>query len=86
MAKPKTNREGYQLVLDVISKSKLAKTLDLSRQAVGNWGPTVPEAYGYRVSIITGVPIEDILPEVAPEVHHKLKKLADEETKITQSR
>jgi hypothetical protein len=76
MAKPKTNEEGYQLVLDIISKSRLAECLDLTRQAVGNWGPRVPEAYAYRVSIITGVPIEDILPEVAPEVHRRLKEIA----------
>jgi len=78
MAKPKTNEEGYQLVLDVISKSKLAETLRLTRQAVGNWGSEVPESYAYRVSLVTGVPIDEILPEVAPEVHRRLKEIGYE--------
>ena len=76
MAKPKSNKDGYQRVLAVITKSKLAECLGLTRQAVGNWGDEVPEAWAYRVSIITGVPIDEILPEVAPDVHRKLKELA----------
>ena len=78
MAKPKTNEDGYLRVLAVISKSKLAETLELTRQAVGNWGPKVPESYAYRVSIVTGIPIEEILPEVAPDVHRRLKEIGYE--------
>ena len=78
MAKPKTNEEGYRRVLAVITKSKLAHALDLTRQAVGNWGDEVPESYAYRVSLVTGVPIEEILPEVAPDVHRRLKEIGYE--------
>ena len=85
MTKPRTNQDGYRKVLSTITKSRLAHMLDVSRQCVGNWGSTVPEAYAYRVSIITGVPIEEILPEVAPDVHRRLKELADENTKAAQS-
>lgn len=83
MAKPKTNEDGYRRVLLVITKSRLARSLCLTRQAVGNWGAEVPESYAYRTSIITGIPLDEILPEVAPEVHRRLKELANEEAKIT---
>lgn len=76
MAKAPTNRDGYAKVLAVVKKSELAEKLGLTRQAVGNWGNKVPEAYAYRVSIITGIPIQEIIPEVAPDVHRRLKELS----------
>lgn len=85
MSKPKTNRDGYQKVLKAITKARLADSLEISRQAVGNWGHEVPEAWAYRVSIITSVPIAEILPEVAPDVHRKLKEIALEKTKARQA-
>ena len=86
MAKPRTNREGYQKVLETISKSVLAKKLKLTRQAVGNWGDEVPEAYAYRVSLLTSVPIEEIVPEVAGDVRRKLKEYELEEAEARQAR
>ena len=78
MAK-QTNQDGYRKVLAVITKSRLAKNLRLTKQAVGNWGDKVPEGYAFRVSIITGIPIEQIIPEAAAETHQRLKELAREE-------
>jgi len=86
MAKSRTNREGYQKVLETISKSVLAKKLRLTRQAVGNWGDEVPEAYAYRVSLLTSVPIEEIVPEVARDVRRKLKEYELEEAEARQAR
>lgn len=74
MAKTQTNRDGYAKVLAVITKANLAKALGVTRQAVGNWGDTVPEAYAYRVSLIVSIPIDQIIPEVAPDVQRKLKE------------
>lgn len=75
MAKP-TNKDGYRKVLAVISKSKLAETLGVTRQAVGNWGDEVPEAYAFRVSLIADIPIEQIIPETVAEMQRKLKEQA----------
>jgi len=81
MAKPKTNAQGFEEVLKVATKSEIGRMLDLSRQAITNWGPSIPETYAYRVSVMTGIPIEDILPEVAPDVHKRLKELANAQAK-----
>ena len=86
MAKSRTNCEGYQKVLETITKSLLAKKLRVTRQAVGNWGDEVPEAYAYRVSLITDVPIEEIIPEVAEDVRRKLKEYAIEDAETRQAR
>jgi hypothetical protein len=70
VSRPKTNAEGFALVLSKISKNQLAKSLvsekkpnGLSRQALTKW-TEVPIEYVPQVSKITGVPREMILPEV----------------------
>lgn len=70
---PQTNRQGFLRVLEVISKSKLAAHLGLTRQAVTNWGDEVPEAYAFRISILTNIPIEEIVPETAAKMN-KIKE------------
>lgn len=59
--------------MEVISKSKLAAHLGLTRQAVTNWGDEVPEAYAFRISILTNIPIEEIVPETAAKMN-KIKE------------
>jgi len=86
MAKPKTNIEAFERVTDIVKKVHIAEALRLTRQAVSNWKNGVPEIYAYRVSVMTGIRIEDILPEVAPEVHKRLKELADAKAKAQQNR
>ncbi len=36
------------------SAAKLAKVLGISRQAVDNWGDTVPRGRAYELMVITG--------------------------------
>lgn len=60
---PQTNKQGFLRVLAVISKSKLAAGLGISRQAITNWGDEVPESQAFSVSILTSIPIEEIVPE-----------------------
>ncbi len=73
MAKPQTNKEGFLRVLEVMSKSKLASHLEISRQAIGNWGDEVPESYALKVSILTSIPIDEIVPETVA----KMKKIKE---------
>lgn len=77
MAKRKnlTNKDGYQAVMEALRakghkfpKAALAKMLGFVRQAVDNWGGEVPPAHAFRVSLLSGVPIEQILPETIEEV------------------
>lgn len=63
MAKPKTNSEGLALVLTKITRPDLARHLELSRQFLHKWDE-VPIKYLKQVEQITGVPREDILPEI----------------------
>lgn len=70
---PQTNKQGFLRVLAVISKSKLASGLGISRQAITNWGDEVPEAYAFRISILTNIPIEEIVPETVA----KMKKIKE---------
>lgn len=77
MAKPRTNEDGYNAVMDALRRmghkapqTALAKMLGFAgRQAVNNWrvAKEVPESQALRVSILTGVPIEQIRPETVAE-------------------
>lgn len=64
MAKPKTNAEGLALVLTKITRPELARRLDLSRQLLHRWDH-VPLKYLLKVEQITGIPRDQILPEMA---------------------
>lgn len=68
-----TDKSGMDRVLAVIPKTKLAAKLGISRQAVTNWGQRIPEAYALRVSVITGIPIEKILPATIANLRQQLK-------------
>jgi hypothetical protein len=83
MAKRKlTNRDGYEAVMQALRdkgvkapQSHLAEMLGFrGRQAVNNWGGEIPPAHAYRVSLLTGVPMSVILPEVVEAVEKKLKE------------
>lgn len=76
-----TNRDGYQAVLKALEakgykspQSALASLLGFAgRQGVHNWGGKVPPMHAYKVSLLTGVPMEVINPETVAEVE-KMKK------------
>lgn len=68
-----SDKAGFDRVLAVITKIKLAERLGISRQAVTNWGDRIPEAYALRVSVITGIPVEEILPATVADLRRKLK-------------
>lgn len=67
MAKPKTNREGLDLVFSKISRPELAAALDVTKQALyqNAWKYEVPFKYLLDVERITGIPRDCILPETA---------------------
>lgn len=65
MAKPKTNSDGLRLVLTKTTRSKLAAHLEISRQAVWKWTNGVPPRFVVEVEELTGIPREEILPEMA---------------------
>jgi hypothetical protein len=58
-----SDKDGFVLVLTKISKSRLAAALGITRQAINNWGDVVPERYAVRVSALTGLAVQSILPE-----------------------
>lgn len=84
MAKtPKTNAEGYAAVIAALEKrghkhpvAFIARMLGFGRQAVHKWDGVVPEAHALKVSVISGVPVESILPETVVHIQEKLKETA----------
>jgi hypothetical protein len=91
-----TNADGYDAVMNALRKmghkspqSALARMMKFKgRQSVNNWDRLkgIPPAHAYRVSLLTGVPMSVILPNIVETVQTTLKELDNEETKITQSR
>lgn len=79
MSKPRTNKEGFEAVTKKVHKALLAAVLGISRQAIGKWTDEVPEAYVLRVSVITGIPAEDILPELVAETRKRAKAMLVDE-------
>lgn len=72
--KPKTNRDGFQLVLAHFirqnggrtyrAKKLMADALGVSRQSVDNYEDTgIPSKYLKKVRELTGLKPEEILPE-----------------------
>lgn len=85
MVKPKTNVQGYKAVMLALEKkgykfpqASLGRLLGGTRQMVGNWQGVIPDAYAFRVSLLSGVPIEDILPETITDVQSSLRKEHEE--------
>ena len=75
MAKTKTNKDGYEAVMAALKAqghkspvSALAKMLTFRRQTVHQWGGVIPEIYAFRVSLLSGVPMDVILPETVAAV------------------
>lgn len=46
------------------SRAELGRGLGLTRAAVAKWGKTLPEAYVLRVSMLTGVPVNELSPKM----------------------
>jgi hypothetical protein len=67
MAKLPTAEDGYALVLEKISKNKLAQGLGLQKQALTRWH-RIPLQHVVSTSELTGVPVEHIIPEIARHV------------------
>lgn len=68
----KTDRDGYAKVLKTYSRAELARAFDLTRAAVAKWKDTIPDAYIMKVSILTGMPPE----EIAPQSYRRILTLA----------
>jgi hypothetical protein len=83
----KTNRDGYKAVMAALEKqghkfpqAALGRMLGLTRQAIGQWHHEIPESYAFRVSLLAGVAIEVMLPEIMEEIQSKMKREAQRET------
>lgn len=85
MAKRKlTNADGYDAVMNALREqghkspqSALARMMGFAgRQSVNNWTRPrgIPPAHAYRVSLLTGVPMSVILPDVIETVEKVLKE------------
>ena len=92
MARPRTNQDAYKAVIanveargEKFPMAALAGMLGLPRQSIRQWNGIVPESQALKVSILLGIPIEDIRPETVVEAH-KLKKAHDEKAKARQAR
>jgi hypothetical protein len=68
-----TDRDGFAKVLKIYSKAELASHLRLTRAAIYKWGDGIPEGYILKVSMLTGLPPE----EIAPQAYRELLKLRE---------
>ena len=66
----RTNRDGYKTVMEALMKkghkfpqAALGRMLGVSRQLINAWHGEIPECYVFRVSLLSGIAIETILPE-----------------------
>lgn len=75
MSKPRTNKEGFAAVRRIVNDALLAAIIGISRQAVYQWGDEVPPKYVLDVSVITGIPAEDILPERVKFMRERAKAM-----------
>ncbi len=64
---PKTNKEGFKLVLTLINRSDLARELDVSKQLLSRWNQ-VPLRYAEQVAQITKLPLGYVVPELESSV------------------
>ena len=70
---PKTNVDGYALVLTYSNKADIAKHLGVSKQLLTRW-VSVPPQYVMQVSELTKLPISYILPELEQAVSTLLNR------------
>jgi hypothetical protein len=89
MAKPKTNHQAYLDLMSLLKsqgerfpQAALAKMLDLPRQSVTQWKKIIPESQALKVSILTGIPIEDLRPETVIKAYRLKRKRDYEKTQI----
>lgn len=76
MNKPNTNEEALSLVLEIIgSKTALAKRLGVTKQLVSRW-EEVPPPYLEKVSSISRLPLDWVLPELNSDVSRLLGRPA----------
>lgn len=61
--RPKTDEEGYGLVLSKMSKAELARGLGIKKQNLSRW-KKVPPHHVPKVAELTGLPREKILPSI----------------------
>lgn len=61
--RPKTDEEGFALVLTKITRAKIAEGLGIKRQSLTRW-TRVPPHHVVRLSELTGIPREYILPSM----------------------
>jgi DNA-binding transcriptional regulator YdaS (Cro superfamily) len=92
MAKPKTNHQAYLDLMSLLTsqgerfpKAALARMLGLPRQSVDQWKNIVPESQALKVSILTGIPIQDLRPETIVEAHSLKRKHENEKAKATKA-
>ena len=60
-SEPKTDEEGFALVLEATTKAAIAHHIGLTKQALTKWR-AVPPKYLIQIEALTGVPREKILP------------------------
>ena len=63
MKKPRTDEEGFALLLTKVSKAQIAAHLGIRKQNLTRWR-AVPPKYVAQLSELTGLPREYILPSV----------------------
>lgn len=83
MKKPVTNHEAYERVWSVIKKAELAKHLNLPRQSITQWNGEIPARHVLEISVITGIPCEELLPELVAKTRDYMAvlKAASEQPK-----
>ncbi len=64
---PRTNKEGYRLVLQYVNKTDLAKALGVSKQLLSRWD-SIPPRYAAEVADLLHLPISYIIPELESSV------------------
>ncbi len=64
---PKTNKQGYRLVLQYLNKTDLAKALGVSKQLLSRWD-SIPPRYAAEVADLLHLPISYIIPELESSV------------------
>jgi hypothetical protein len=70
--KPKTNAEAFRLVIEIVgTKTELARRLGVVKQLVSRWDE-IPPPYLEKVSEVTDLPLDWILPELEAEVTKQL--------------
>jgi hypothetical protein len=70
---PKTDSDGYEMVLQIVSKSDLARYLKVSKQLISRW-KSVPVHYAVAVADLTKLPLSYVMPDLDREVGSLLNR------------